>query len=390
MFGLRSDLAWIEERASNPEDVSWGIPLSAAEAADMKQRMTVQLGLTALEFLHAKPWYGGLWIDQHASGEVVVNSAGQSDETAESLATLLPDGAFVRIQPVAYSMATLEALKARADALVGAGEGRTLGVQSVGIDEMADKLRIGLNPYSISAAETLQAMYPADMLAIVPEEPIELVSCFDRTQCYPPMSGGLQIGSSNGLAPVNCTAGFLGRPTGGTPTTGYIITSGHCVHTAGLGATFTTNFSALGTVWRDNFYSGSSADVGVIKSSLAWSPANTIMPSLSVYRAVTSTIHDASQPQNGAMCKSSWPSNTTCGSIIQVNHTVDVTGATLYGQWEMTTGVQKGDSGGPVYYSFGAAGIIVANQNSSTWYSTMDHVASQIGYRPCYVSTYPC
>jgi hypothetical protein len=90
------------------------------------------------------------------------------------------------------------------------------------------------------------------------------------------------------------------------------------------------------------------------------------------------------------MCKSSWPSNTTCGSIIQINHTIDVAGATLCGQWEMTTGVQPGDSGGPVYYSFGAAGIIVANQNSSTWYSTMDHVASQIGYRPCYVATYPC
>ena len=45
---------------------------------------------------------------------------------------------------------------------------------------------------------------------------------------------------------------------------------------------------------------------------------------------------------------------------------IDVTGATLSHQWEMSTAVRGGDSGGAVFISNAAAGTIVAAQNGST------------------------
>ena len=293
-------------------------------------------------------------------------------------------------------MKDLNKLKASVEDLFGTETANVLHLGSVGVDIVKNVVNAGLSPYSAAAALALRQMFPGAPLDIVSELPITLTACLNRAECYPPMKGGLDINSGGGIQP-GCVSAFMGRPVSGTPTKSYIITSGHCVDDAGgAGATFFHAHNPLGSVWLDNFWNGSSADVGIIKSTSAWTPANQFYAnSISDIRSVTSTMHDSSQVINALVCKSSSLSGTTCGGIIQVDKTIQVsggiqTGLTLNHQWEMTTAVVKGDSGGPVYSLSSAAGVIVAGQNGSTWYSTMDHVASQIAYRPCYASTYPC
>jgi hypothetical protein len=61
----------------------------------------------------------------------------------------------------------------------------------------------------------------------------------------------------------------------------------------------------------------------------------------------------------------------------------------------MDYGSAGGDSDGPLYLNNSAAALISFTFEDDrgrqiTGYSTMAEITASIGYRPCYVNTYPC
>ena len=121
-FGLRSDLPYVRTVDADPSSNTdrLGIPLTPEEAADIDARSaTVSALHAAAQDLDG---FGGIWLDQPAGGVIHLGVAGTwSEETIQSLRSLVPVGRQFVLDEVAVSLADLESLLARlADVVVSA------------------------------------------------------------------------------------------------------------------------------------------------------------------------------------------------------------------------------------------------------------------------------
>ena len=78
--------------------------------------------LPSLDFLSTRDWFAGLWVDQDAGGQVVINVAGAPDVPLADLASLLPGNALPRFQVVPNSMAELAAVRAKLSPMIDAAD----------------------------------------------------------------------------------------------------------------------------------------------------------------------------------------------------------------------------------------------------------------------------
>lgn len=97
-FGLNSDLTWISSVAQHFEPSQWGIPLTAAEERDIETRVAVQDSLGNLDPYLDASWFAGVWLDQQAGGEVVIEAAGRPTVTASDLLKALPAEAYLTVR----------------------------------------------------------------------------------------------------------------------------------------------------------------------------------------------------------------------------------------------------------------------------------------------------
>jgi hypothetical protein len=152
-------------------------------------------------------------------------------------------------------------------------------------------------------------------------------------------------------------------------------------------------YSTVNQIWLANNFS---TDVGMLHSWSGYTqtPANAFFETSTYFPTVTSTYSNVSQVVGAALCKSAAYSGYFCGFITQVDQTIiETIGGVDYHlthQWQFGGYSNDGDSGGLLFANHAAAGIIVSKAGSSTWYTTMGHVITDTGFRPCYVSTYPC
>jgi len=390
-LGFRADLAWVEAVAAAPDDVTWGVPLTASESDELARRMQIWQHVDSLAFLETKSWFAGIWIDQLQGGEVVVETAGVPDIDPSLLQRLLPVSSSIRFQGAQFTLSELQAAQA---ALGDARDSQRPGaadIQSVGVDVRANRLSVGIYPFTDASVAAIKASFPTDMIEVVPQTPIQTTSCSSRTNCANPLKGGIEVYSPQG---PTCTSGFMGRPIAGSPATTYIVTAGHCISHAIAGANWNHNQAYIGTSYAHWFTSGSHADVGIIQVSVQQNPANLFVANnTSDIRSVSGYIVNNNQVVGSLICRAGFVHyNATCAQITKVNTDAWLDNGTthIYGLWIMAAASAQGDSGGPVYSGTGAAGIISASDNVSTWYSTIGNVMDVSSFRVCYYSTYPC
>jgi len=64
--GLEADDAWVAKVAEGDYNNEFGVPLTAAEAAELERRADIAQATGKLADLQTRSWFAGLWIDQNA------------------------------------------------------------------------------------------------------------------------------------------------------------------------------------------------------------------------------------------------------------------------------------------------------------------------------------
>lgn len=389
-LGLRSDTAWIDQVSRLATDDPYGIPLTVEEATEIDRRVAIGVATEDLSFLTERPWFVGLWIDQHARGEVVLVVNGTPDISIDELQKLLPESASVRLQSVQYSSAQLNELRMDLERLIGSPDAYEQGFRALWIDPQQDRVRLSLADGATKALSVLGSRASSPLLAIEYEKLSSLVAC-TRTSCGNPIKGGIDL--DGGTFGGHCTIGFRGRPTSGTPTGNYLITAGHCL--GGWNWYHASQF--LGNDYLKNYYNGTFVDYGIVKISpnttLATTPSNLVFASSSTtFQAIASSYSESNMPAGNVICKAGLTTGYQCATIsfTNVSRTVEP-GITLYHQWVMSANSQQGDSGSPVFLGSSAGGIVSYSylDEHDVWktgYGTMAQIIAR-GWRPCYAST---
>jgi len=399
--GFRTDSVWLASVAADSPNLDWGLALSGDEALELDRRVSVTNSLDAVDWIQQEPWFAGLWIDQLAQGEVVVRTAGKPTVSTDALAQALAPSATVRFESADFSMFELQALRDQLRPLLDDPSAIKAGIRSLGIDVKANRVFLGAIGGRASLPSWIASKLDSPMLEVRPDVDDELVTCTDDN-CLP-FKGGLWLYSHapNG---GSCTAGFNGHNDlgSGDGLKGWSITSGHCLRPTGIGANYYHPINAgvvLGTTRSYNYYNGTNADAGIVALKIAPTPANVIYKGSTIFRTITASISNASQPVNALMCKygASSPLGYACGYISEVDttHVVDATaGISVDHLWTFPASSILGDSGGPVFILDGAAGIVVSahfeNGVNYTRYSSIAWVRTETGFRPCYTASYPC
>jgi hypothetical protein len=390
---LRSDRAFVAmtfgTSAFSRRD--WGIPLDAAESAEVGRRAKLQEdSAPALLAWSTEPDAAGAYLDQHARGAPVFLTTGDPSRAKGRIAKLLPAAANARFAQVRYSTADLLAVQARIDADTAAGRLGELGITSTAIDARANAVAVGVSVATAAVTAALAARYgdAVEVRLELPAQGGDAGACTSRTSC-PPAKGGIEIISSyNGN---DCTIGFMVRVDSSPDPR--ILTAGHCIaKSGGTGTSRTWSHNGVNMGWAELGYwtDGADADVGIIDpASGAVSGDRNLLyrSSSSDIAPITSYRLTAEQVQGSLICRSAVVSGYHCGTIELTNRTKDVDGHTIDHQWVVDFDGCPGDSGGPYFLNNVAYGIHTDSTlgcnpgTNEAWYSPIGWVLQVLAAR---------
>jgi hypothetical protein len=232
-LGLDASLERVASLKESSADVgsdSWGIPMTAAEAAeiDLPGRMDFadRVDQHAREYLESLPGYAGHYFDQADGGRLTVNVTDNGSSVADELGRLLGDSKF------AFGTAlvddSMKALMAALDSASGAVErlapGRVL--MSSGLNVRGNAIFLGFDKESMASGIPVAALSEAlgvdvEIRVASYEDPAACGAGADRDHCTAPMKAGIFIYDNSG----GCTMGFhVIRPGGDKQ----FVTAGHC------------------------------------------------------------------------------------------------------------------------------------------------------------------
>lgn len=296
---------------------------------------------------------------------------------------LSPAGATVRTRRVDHSFLALTGLQKDIADSMDAWASRGITVAYVGIDVIGNRVLVAVVDVTEEKRSQLSAAY-GDAIEVIDGELPHEATCNSRTDCRSPLKGGLSITGGGWV----CSSGFLGRPESSF-TQLYVLTAGHCLQDSGLAA----NWSHQGVIGHgafEDFYNGSTADVGAIYASEAGAKNQVFANGTADIRSITAELSIVYQQVGGAICRSGQTSGWRCGTIATANTDVNVSfpGGTylLHHQWITNYPSQGGDSGGSMILVSDAAGILSAITSTQTFYSQIDWIIGESGKRPCYTS----
>ena len=380
-LGLRADRAYVEASFSGQgfSTTRWGVPLDAAEAAEVGRRADLQQDMgRALDRWAANGDAAGAYFDHRARGAPVFLTTGDPAAARAAVARAMPAGANARFVRVAHSMTELLALQARVNADVEAGALAGLGVTSTAIDARSNGVSVGVATDTAAVRAALAGRY-GDAVQPVFELPAAGGdACTSRDDCAPAKAGIEIVSSYNGN---NCTMGFLVHVVGSPGAR--VLTAGHCIGLSG-GTGTSRKWSHDGiTTWAEYHYwtDGADADVGVLApdgSAISGDRNLLYRASSSDIAHVTGMASNAQQIQGGLICRAGATSGQKCGTIELTNRTKDVDGRTIDHQWVVDFDGCPGDSGGPYYLGTVAYGTHTDSTSgcepstNQAWYSPIE------------------
>jgi Trypsin len=345
-----------DARSAEVADLARATGLSAGDAAVRIgwQNSADQLDRSARAAV-GESAYGGLWIDS-LTGRIKlgVTSHDRSDRLRSVAAGCgLADG--VDIVKVGHSAATLDA----AAAWLGKRLAGTTGF-AAGIDYARNRVELDAANRPWSAAErrlvsdARQTWGSAVVVRVVTGR-AEPAACTSGNFCDPPLRGGIRMYS----ATAGCTAGFTARSR--SDGLWYVLTAGHCG-----GGTWRTRFSngtehVIGPWHNGHFGTNGDAQIIRVNNPSGWSPRPWVLVEASDDTTrdesyVISAVRGSTVGQR--ICKTGYAGSTDCGTVTRLGVTVNYSGTIVHGLGEANFCVIPGDSGGPVYASHNAYGLV--------------------------------
>jgi hypothetical protein len=335
-------------------DMTWGIPLSGAEAAEMVRRVDVwNAVLPAVDQAASDPAWAGWYLDNADGGTPVLLFA--ADPSAKAAVLPLPAKTRVRVEQVRRSLAELESERAQllASETELAAEGVIL--TGIGIDVRNNRLSIAIDGSTVSARAAIAPRLGADP-AIRSEAAAGSDAC-PATGCAP-IKGGIGMTDLGGDWP--CTIGYLGRRTDTNPDRLVVVTAGHCVHFGSGNDPWKHGSTNIGNSYTaiDGWYGHSDADVGLVSTSLLTSLPS-VRNALLVDESPVTVLKIqelrtySQQPVGLTVCRMGRTTGRQCGVIQDADETKKSEVGSKY-VWIDHTIVYKrdavgGDSGGPVF-----------------------------------------
>jgi len=274
------------------------------------------------------------------------------------------------------------------------GEG--IEVNSIGIDTTNNAVIVGLKVATEEDEARLTSEF-GQSLTFRQQNPAADDTCTSVAACWPP-KGGFEITASQSLG-THCTSGWIVKRTDQSATR-QILTAGHCIFAGGGGGAPWFHGASSGTSIGDgqsNTWVGSGshdADVGLVGIVTTKVPPirNQFIWGLSGGPLVSSVTqqftHDLQWVGDG-VCRFGITSFRDCRLITME----DVARRSCYlgtckwidRTWEVSIDAQGGDSGGPVYFNYGAAPYIAngthvhsddgpydPGPNGRGWYTPVD------------------
>lgn len=341
-FGLRSDAAFVESlRAS--VSLSWGVPLTAAEEADLASRVRIQDALPPLKAaLENMQGFGGIYIDQADGGTVVIEIAdGRPLQLDPAVQALVPDGASLRFLSVQYSQAQLREIREVVRLRMVAGEA---GLMSVKTSVRDNVVIVGVENVSGPLAESLRSEF-GDAVQVESGSRLRNTACISRLECTP-WRAGLRVTRTGGA----CTAAFMAK----SGASWYWLTAGHC---GGFNSLWWHDDAQAGLMTLKYYFQNSNGDAAAIKLSAPqqnWLYVTGGEPA----RVITSREGQEADTVGNSVCMSAYPTGFWCGVITNTDWSGEDENLVLQDKIRVATYCNEyGDSGGPVFYGNKAKGL---------------------------------
>ena len=359
-LGFDSRLETVRKASTDRDaypDLTWGIPLSAAEAAEIQRRIKVaDAVLPAVEHAERDPTWAGWWMD-NASGDVpTLQFAEDVTGKLDDLTARVPAGTPMRVQRVARTLADLDA--ERYNILVARDDLAERGVTltAVGIDVPGNRLTVGVTEPSEAARTEISSSTNRPFVVRQVDEG-SLDSC-PATGCLP-VKGGIGITEQGGDVP--CTIGYLAKRTDTSPDRLVAVTAGHCIRgmqiwgdspwrhgSTNIGASATKGGSPVHT-----FHDNNNADVGLINVSAANRNLVLANTSTELELPFTQAVSLSGQVTGILVCRMGRTTGLQCGAIeIEDDSRISTLGSTTYTIDHVVVydaDALGGDSGGPIF-----------------------------------------
>jgi hypothetical protein len=370
------------EDAAGYPNMTWGVPLSDAEAAEIQSRIQVMESLLpAIHEAQKDPSWAGWQLDHAAGGVPVMYVAADAASRADALAKLAPPSTRVVVVEVERSLDDLEALRDRLKAskpqLLAAGT-RITGLT---IDVVNNQVIVDVVPFTPDAVLSVGKAAGDEEQAIVvrENEPTRADAC-PESECLNPVKGGAGMQEDgNDVYPNNtpCTAGYLARRTDTSPDKLVIVTAGHCNFVRqGWGAepwqhggsgdpgpnidigSIAMKDGGIVSTWVD----GANADVGLVNTGMLSSSdvavKNSMLvrldPSVRVLPVERVFLH-ADTFVGMPVCRMGYRTKLKCGTVINTDATKDDSWGSYSVEIDHVVVYSRdaigGDSGGPVFYT---------------------------------------
>ena len=170
-FGLASDLATVRRVAGDPSNsLEFGVPLAPEEVAELLRRQEVASQREPLIAALAKdPRFGGLYVVQAEGGRIHIRVTRSDAALADLVESLLPPGGSYVFEPAEFTMAELTTVRLDIEADFNSLRAE-FGVKHLGVDPVANRVEIGIHPYSEKVAADLVDRY-GQQVRVVTSEP---------------------------------------------------------------------------------------------------------------------------------------------------------------------------------------------------------------------------
>lgn len=354
-FGLSATLGTIQTASvvgKDPDLALLGIPLSAAEAEDIRARDNRSLLAASMgEALSvAQPdRFGGTWIDQRAGGVIHLGSTEPiSQAELATLSNKFLGGSPISYHRVSYSLASLTETKSVLAERIRTQEKIGKWAVQVGVDVKQNRVLLRVDssvPQPI--VDEVKREYENLVVEVTPNGWVTQARDRSSGRLY----GGLWMSSRPGK---NCTAGYSNALYGSRRV---VVTAGHCglgPWYQGLGA---DGEYIMGTVrnWWSNGGAGA-CDCQVIGTLPADRPSSYVAISNSDYYRYTRTATSADYGVGTRICLSGAQYADRHNGGIACGQITDSSASIRYqdGNFNLTdavitniSGSDAGDSGGP-------------------------------------------